>query len=62
MPLLEEMNKRAGCFRYAGNHVVTMRQVSVRKKPAQKGVNHGEMELELCLVLKAGPSYGPPIM
>lgn len=36
-PLLLEMNKGAGCSRYAGSHVVTTGQVSLRKKPAHKG-------------------------
>lgn len=37
LPLLLEMNKGVGCYQYAGSHVVSMRQVRLRKKPAQKG-------------------------
>lgn len=35
--LLLDMNKGVGCYQYAGSYVVTMRQVRLRIKPAQKG-------------------------
>lgn len=51
LPLLLEMNKGASFSRSAGSHLVTMRQVTRRKKPTQKEegsqVNYREMKLEL---------------
>ena len=67
LPLLLEMNKGVGCYQYAGSHVVTMRQVRLKKKPAQKGgrqpndQRNGAGSL-IVSCLEAGPTSGPPIL